>query len=67
MENLAAMKAAFPDATLVLTHRDPVAVLASLLTMVGYCDRIRRDPVDPQGLARLWVDRNERLLRECLA
>jgi hypothetical protein len=67
MENLAAMKAAFPDATMVITHRDPVAVLTSLLTMVGYCDRIRRDPVDPEGLARLWVDRIERLLRECMA
>ena len=67
MENLAAMKTAFPDATMVITHRDPVAVLTSLLTMVAYCDRIRRDPVDPPGLARLWIDRIERLLRECMA
>jgi hypothetical protein len=67
MENLAAMKAVFPDATMVVTHRDPVAVLTSLLTMVSYCDRIRRDPVDPHGLARLWIDRIERLLRQCLA
>lgn len=66
MENLAAMKAAFPDATMVITHRDPVAVLQSLLTMVAYCDRIRRDPVDPPALARLWIDRIERLLRACL-
>ena len=66
MENLGALKAAFPDATLVLTHRDPVAVLRSLLTMLGYCDRIRRDPVDPHGLARHWLDRIERLLRACL-
>ena len=67
MENLAAMKTAFPDATMVITHRDPAAVLTSLLTMVAYCDRIRRDPVDPNGLARHWIDRIERLLRECLA
>jgi len=67
MENLAAMKAAFPDATMVITHRDPVAVMQSLLTMVCYCDRIRRDPVDPHGLAELWINRIERLLRECLA
>jgi hypothetical protein len=66
MENLAAMKAAFPDATMVITHRDPVAVLASLLTMVGYADRIRRDRIDPPGLARHWIDRIERLLRACL-
>jgi len=67
MENLAAMKTAFPDATLVITHRDPIAVLRSLATMVAYCDRIRRDPVDPPGLARHWVDRIERLLRACVA
>jgi len=66
MENLGALKAAFPDATLVVTHRDPVAVLRSLTTMLGYCDRIRRDPVDPPGLARHWAGRIERLLRACI-
>ena len=67
MENLAAIKAVFPDATMVVTHRDPVDVLRSLTTMLGYSDRIRRDPVDPPALARLWADRIERLLRECVA
>lgn len=66
MENLAPLKAVFPDATLVITHRDPVAVLRSLTTMLGYSDRIRRDPVDPPGLARHWIDRIERLLRACI-
>ncbi len=66
MENLAAIKAVFPDAVMVITHRDPVAVLRSLTTMLGYCDRIRRDPVDPPALGRLWLDRIERLLRACV-
>ena len=66
MENLAAIKSVFPDATMVVTHRDPVAVIRSLTTMLSYCDRIRRDPVDPPGLARLWIDRIERLLRACI-
>lgn len=66
MENLAPLKAAFPDATLVITHRDPVAVLRSLTTMLSYGDRIRRDPVDPPGLARHWIARIERLLRACI-
>ncbi|WP_097093783.1 sulfotransferase family protein [Novosphingobium sp. Chol11] len=66
MENLAAIKQVFPDATMVITHRDPIAVLRSLTTMVGYCDRIRRDPVDPPALGRLWLDRIERLLRACV-
>ncbi|MEO0030267.1 MAG: hypothetical protein RIS94_25 [Pseudomonadota bacterium] len=67
MENLSAIRAVFPDATMVVTHRDPVDVLRSLTTMLGYSDRIRRDPVDPPALARLWADRIERLLRECVA
>ena len=67
MENLAAIKAVFPDATMVITHRDPVDVLRSLTTMLGYSDRIRRDPTDPPGLARHWAGRIERLLRECVA
>ena len=66
MENLAAIKQVFPDATMVITHRDPIAVLRSLTTMVGYCDRIRRDPVDPPALGRVWLDRIERLLRACV-
>lgn len=66
MENLAPLKAAFPDAKLVITHRDPVAVIRSLTTMLSYSDRIRRDPVDPPGLARHWIARIERLLRACI-
>lgn len=67
MENLAAIKTVFPDATLVITHRDPVDVLRSLTTMLGYSDRIRRDPTDPHGLAQHWIGRIERLLRACVA
>lgn len=66
MENLAPLKAAFPDATLVINHRDPVAVLRSLTMMLGYCDRTRREPVDLHGLAQHWADRIERLLRACI-
>jgi hypothetical protein len=67
MENFAAIKSIFPDASVIVTHRDPVDVLRSLTTMLGYSDRTRRDPVDPPGLARLWADRIERLLRECVS
>lgn len=66
MENLAPLKAAFPDATLVITHRDPVAVLRSLTTMLGYADRTRRNPVDPEGLLQNWTGRIERLLKACI-
>ncbi|MFT4054419.1 MAG: sulfotransferase [Novosphingobium sp.] len=66
MENLAAIRTVFPDAKMVITHRDPIAVLRSLTTMLGYADRIRRDPVDSPGLAQFWLDRIERLLRACI-
>lgn len=66
MENLCAIKAVFPDATMVITHRDPVDVLQSLTTMLGYSDRTRREVIDPPALASLWVGRIERLLRECV-
>jgi hypothetical protein len=67
MENLAAIKAVFPDATMVITHRDPVDVLRSLTTMLGYSDRTRRSRIDPPALAALWAGRIEKLLRECVA
>lgn len=67
MENLAAIKAVFPDATMVVTHRDPVDVLRSLTTMLGYSDRTRRSRIDPPALAALWAGRIEKLLRECVA
>ena len=33
MEHLPALIAAFPDATVALTHRDPVSVITSAITM----------------------------------
>ena len=65
LEQLPALLDVFPDATLVLTHRDPVAVLRSTLTMLGYGDRVRRRRVDLEGLADYWIDRVGRLLAAC--
>lgn len=67
MENLAALKTVFPDAAVVVTHRDPLAVLQSAITMIGYGDRIRRKQVDLRELAEYWIARIERLLRRCVA
>ena len=66
MEQLAAMKNVFPDATLVITHRDPLAVIQSAVTMLAYGDRIRRNPADPHATAGYWIDRIEHLLRACV-
>jgi hypothetical protein len=66
MEQLVPLHSTFPDATIAFTHRDPVSVIASAITMLAYGDRIRRKRVDPGGVAAYWIDRVERLLRACV-
>lgn len=66
LEQLGPLMRTFPDATVAFTHRDPVAVLQSAITMLAYGDRIRRTDVDAPGLADYWADRIERLLRACV-
>ena len=44
---LPALVETFPDATFVCTHRDPVSVFASWITMSAYAARLSRDaPID---------------------
>lgn len=66
MENLKPVFSTYPDATVVITHRDPVAVIQSAITMVAYWDRVRRTDADLPGLADYWINRIERLLRNCV-
>ena len=66
LEQLPALLETFPDATIVITHRDPVSVVRSAITMLGYGDRMRRKSVDLAGLADYWIDRVERLLAACV-
>ncbi len=47
MEQLAPLMNVFPDARVVVTHRDPVSVMASMMTMIAYAGRMSRDPVRP--------------------
>jgi hypothetical protein len=65
-EQLGPLISTFPDATVAFTHRDPVAVIQSAVTMLAYGDRMRRHEIDPQGLVDYWTDRIERLLRACV-
>jgi len=66
MENLPALAATYTDATVIVTHRDPVAVIQSAITMLAYGDRIRRTTVDLNELADYWISRIEHLLRACV-
>ena len=63
LEHLGPLLRTFPDATVALTLRDPVAVLQSAITMLGWGERMRRVAVDADGLAAYWLDRIERLRR----
>jgi hypothetical protein len=66
LEQLAPLIETFPDATVVLTHRDPVSVIRSAITMLAYGARIRRTRVDTHDIADYWIDRIERLLAACV-
>ncbi|OCB31273.1 hypothetical protein A5675_26840 [Mycobacterium malmoense] len=65
-EQLGPLMATFPDATVAFTHRDPVAVIQSAITMMAYSDRLRRTTIDPDWLLSYWSDRVHRLLGACV-
>jgi len=66
LEQFPALLDTFPDATFVVTHRDPVSVSASLATMIAYGARTSHSRVDPIAIGRYWGDRIERMLRRCV-
>jgi len=63
MEQLTVLHNVFPDATIAITHRDPVGVIQSAITMQAYSQRIGRKKVELKGLLDYWSDRIEHLLR----
>ncbi len=65
LEQFPALVDTFPDATFVVTHRDPVSVTASMVMMIAYTARLTRDRVDVVGMGSYWADRLERMLRRC--
>ena len=65
-EQLGPLLATFPDATVAFTHRDPVAVIQSAITMMAYSDRLRRTSIEPGWLLDYWSDRVHRLLGACV-
>jgi hypothetical protein len=65
IEQFQALRVTFPDATFVVTHRDPVSVTTSVATMITYTARLSHERVDPQFIGGYWADRIERMLRSC--
>lgn len=63
VEQAGPLMAAFPDATVLCTHRDPVAVTKSLSTMLAYTARTSVRPERLVDVAHYWIDRIERMFR----
>ena len=63
VEQLGPLMAAFPDAAVVCTHRDPVSVTQSVATMLAYTARVSIRPERLGAVARYWVDRIEQMFR----
>ena len=51
---LSALFAAYPDAGVIHTHRDPVRVLASLASLAVQLRKIASDAIDPGEIGREW-------------
>lgn len=66
LEQIGPLLATFPDATIVVTHRDPVAVVQSTATMLAYGARTLYRSTRPEWYADYWTDRIARLLDSSL-
>ena len=66
LEQFGPLISTFPDATVLVTHRDPVSVMVSMSTMVAYSGRTSLEPMDPTRIAGYWADRLETMLNAAM-
>ena len=66
LEQIGPLMTTFPDATIVVTHRDPVAVVQSTITMLTYGARTSYKTSNPEWYRDYWTDRIGRLLDSSL-
>ena len=66
LEQFGPLISTFPDATVLVTHRDPISVTVSMATMISYSARLSLDPVDPVAISAYWADRLDRMLAACV-
>jgi hypothetical protein len=66
LEQLPVLQRVFPDATIVLTHRDPLPIVASMATMWTYTARLAQERPDPLAYGAYTALRIEDLLRACV-
>jgi hypothetical protein len=65
-EQLPALLRTYPDAFIVQTHRDPLAILQSVLTMRGLAVLANQKKPNIEAHVAYWVDRIEHMLRAYL-
>ncbi len=53
---LDALTEVYPDARLVMTHRDPADVVGSCCSLIKYVRQIYSDDVDLEGIGRSFID-----------
>jgi hypothetical protein len=66
LEQLGPLLTTFPDATLVVTHRDPVSVVQSAATMMTYAARVSYRTPEPDFYLSYWTERISRLLQSSI-
>lgn len=66
MEHLDALFEAFPGATVVWTHRDPLETMASFCSMVAHGRGVFSDHVDPHEVGRHWLRKVRRMGQRAL-
>jgi hypothetical protein len=66
LEQFGPLVSTFPDATFVVTHRDPSSVTVSMATMVAYTSRMSVEHIDPPAIGGYWSARIEDLFRACV-
>jgi hypothetical protein len=66
LEQIPVLLKAFPDATIAITHRDPVSVIQSAITMLAYGQRMSRSRIMTTELLEYWTYRIKILLEACV-
>ncbi len=67
MEHLRELRAVFPDAIIVQTHRDPHATMGSFCSMVAHGRGVFSDSVDAREVGRHWLRKVRRMIDRSLS
>ncbi|PIE19469.1 MAG: hypothetical protein CSA65_02225 [Proteobacteria bacterium] len=66
LEHLDALLEVYPDAKMIMTHRDPIQALASSCTLMAHGRGVFTDVVDPRQIGAQWSRKAQRVMRRAL-